>query len=113
LLRVGDAYFGAGELAVCDCCGWRGGLRVGGLAECGGEEQLAGGNGGDQVGAKAPAGEGKRAGHQGGERFERGGAAADLGEQAGGVEDTEGGCVEQAGAGQLLPGVGGGEYVRG
>ena len=99
LLRVGDAYLGAGELAAGEGCGWGVGLRIGGLAEGGREDQLARRHGGEEVGAAAPAGHGEGAGHQGGEGFAGGGAAADLGEQDGEAEHAEGGCVEQAGAG--------------
>src|SRR5579872_1917321 len=89
------------------------------LAEGGGQDELAGGDGGQQVGA-APAEQREGAGHQGGQGGDGDGAAADLGEQDGDVEQAEAvgagtvwaGTVwaegQQAGPGELLPEAGAG-----
>ena len=95
----------------------------GNLADRGGQDQLAGGHGGQELALElvaAPAGHGQGAGHEGGQGLqgELGGAPADLGEQGGGIENVQG---QQAGLGQLLPGVGrrqhlgrqGGHYLLG
>src|SRR6266516_1517381 len=79
---VGDADFEAGDGAVSYCRGGWERLRVGGLAEGGGEEELAGGDAPENVGAElgaAPAEQGQGAGHEGGQGFHGRGAFADLG----------------------------------
>ena len=62
---------------------------------------------GEEVGA-APAGQGQGAGHEGGEGLHGRGALTDLGEEHRDLEDAEAvgrGHVEQAGPGEILPGV--------
>ena len=100
---VGDADFEAGDGAVGYCCGGCGG----GFAEGGGEEELAACYGGEEVGA-APAEQGEGAGHEGGQGLHGRGALTDRGEEHGHLEDAEAvgrGHVEQAGPGELLPGI--------
>ena len=87
----------------------------GGFAEGGGEEELAGCYGGEEVRA-APAGQGQGAGHEGGEGLHGRGALTDLGEEHRDLEDAEAvgrGHVEQAGPGEILPGIRGGQHLGG
>ena len=69
-----------------------------------------------EQGRAAPAGQGQGAGHEGGQGLHGRGALADLGEEHGYLEDAEAvrrGHVEQAGPGELLPGIRVGQYLRG